>query len=54
MNTPDASAPTCSDYRGEMLLLGLHRRLADESLTEEERQSIRRHIERIEVEIGMD
>ena len=54
MNTPDAGAPTCSDYRGEMLLLSLHRRLADDTLSEEERQLIRQHIERLEIEIGMD
>ena len=54
MDKFETGSPTCSDYRGEMLLLSLHRRLADNALPEEERQLIRHQIERLEVEIGMD
>ena len=51
-NAPNG--PTCNDYRGEMLLLSLHRRLSDESLTEAERRSLQRTIARLETEMGMD
>ena len=44
---------TCHDYREEMLLLGLQRRLNDPDLTEEEKQKIRRQIARVEEEMGM-
>lgn len=54
MKEASTGGPTCSDYRGEMLLLSLHRQLADDALSEEERQWIRKHIERLEAEIGMD
>ena len=48
------NGPTCTDYRGEMLLLSLHRRLSDESLSEAERRSLQRTIARLESEMGMD
>jgi hypothetical protein len=35
-------------------LLSLHRQLADDALSEEDRRCISRHIERLEAEIGMD
>ncbi|MFH1984997.1 MAG: hypothetical protein ABIL58_24405 [Pseudomonadota bacterium] len=54
MTRPDTAGPTCTDYRGEMLLLSLHRQLAEGVLTEAERQRIRRLIERLETEMGMD
>ena len=44
---------TCHDYREEMVLLGLQRRLNDPDLTEEEKQKIRRQIARVEEEMGM-
>ena len=50
----DAAVPGCSDYRGQMLLLSLHRRLSDERLSEAERRRIRRQIQRLEAEMGMD
>jgi hypothetical protein len=39
---------TCTEYRQEMILLGLSRRLNDPSLTEAERARIREEIERLE------
>ena len=54
MTTPATTGPTCTDYRGEMLLLSLHRQLNDTSLSEDERQRIRGHIERLESEMGLD
>lgn len=54
MTTPDTTGPTCTDYRGEMLLLSLHRRLNDTALSEDERQRVRGHIERLESEMGLD
>jgi len=54
MGIRDAGGPTCSDYRVEMLLLSLHRRLADTTLTEEERQTVQQRIERLESEMGLD
>ncbi len=54
MGNRDAGGPTCSDYRGEMLLLSLHRRLSDTTLTEEERQALQQRIERLELEMGLD
>lgn len=44
---------TCSDYRQEMILAGLRRRLADPSLSEEEKASLLRQIRRLEEEMGM-
>jgi hypothetical protein len=39
---------TCNDYREEMILLGLKRRLCRENLSEEERKEILKEIEAIE------
>jgi hypothetical protein len=46
---------TCAEYREEMRLIGLQRRLReDASLTEAEREKIRAEIRRLETEMGMD
>jgi hypothetical protein len=42
---------TCTDYRLEMILLGLHRKLNDPCLDPEEKDSIRQEILRIEEEM---
>ena len=39
---------TCNDYREEMILLGLKRRLYREDLSEDERKKILKEIETIE------
>jgi SMC interacting uncharacterized protein involved in chromosome segregation len=46
--------PTCSDYRQEMILLGLQRRLAKEDLSETEKKAIKAEIEKLEKEIQLD
>lgn len=45
---------TCIDYRAEMILLGLKRRLHLEELSEEEREEIISQIEKFEVKAGLD
>ena len=44
---------TCSDYRDEMRLLGLKRRLAQEDLPEEERERVAQEITRLEQSMEM-
>ncbi|MFZ5571999.1 MAG: hypothetical protein ACOZF0_16490 [Thermodesulfobacteriota bacterium] len=44
---------TCKDYRSEMLLLGLNRRLAEGNLSEHEKEAIRNDILRLEKEMGL-
>lgn len=44
---------TCNEYRAEMILLALERRLAQNDLSDSERQSIRVEIERLKAETGM-
>jgi hypothetical protein len=46
--------PTCNVYRQEMMLLGLKRRLAEEDLSDAERQAIEAEIKKIEHEIQLD
>ena len=45
---------TCAEYREEMRLLGLQKRLTQEDLTDQEQSTIREEVERIEVLLGMD
>jgi hypothetical protein len=45
---------TCVDYRAEMILLGLKRRLHLEELSEEERKEIILEIEKFEAKTGLD
>ena len=44
---------TCNDYREEMILLGLQKRLNQENLSDKEKQEILREIEVIEKQMGM-
>lgn len=44
---------TCGDYRQEMILVGLRRRLTDPGLSEEEKKALRGQIRRLEEEMGM-
>ena len=46
--------PTCTDYRAEMMLLGLKRRLAQNNLSDTEKQAIEAEIKKIEHEIHLD
>ncbi|QTA92611.1 hypothetical protein [Desulfonema magnum] len=45
---------TCTDYRTEMILLGLERRLNQEDLSEEERRAILSEIRKLEEKMGLD
>jgi len=45
---------TCQEYRQEMVLLGLKKRLTHEDLSEEERLSLLNSIESLEREMGLD
>ena len=45
---------TCTEYREEMILLGLKRRLAEPDLPETEKQALRERIRQLEQEMGMD
>lgn len=44
---------TCTEYRQEMILLGLQRQLADPRLDPRERARIEEQIRKIEKEMGM-
>jgi hypothetical protein len=46
--------PGCNDYRTEMQLVALKRRLQNEDLTEAEKLDLRKEIARIEKQIGLD
>ncbi|NNK86498.1 MAG: hypothetical protein HKO91_13210 [Desulfobacterales bacterium] len=45
---------TCSDYRQEMILLGLKNRLSCKDLSEEERRNLVEEIKKIETVMDMD
>ena len=45
---------TCNEYREEMLLLGLNRRLAQKHLPAAEKEKIRQEIARLEAAMEMD
>jgi hypothetical protein len=45
---------TCNEYREEMTLLGLKRRLEDPSLSEAKREEIIAEIKRLEAAMGMN
>jgi len=44
---------TCSDYRQEMILVGLKMRLQQAGLNEEERHRLLQEIEKLENEMGL-
>lgn len=48
------SAYTCNEYREEMILLGLKKRLSRDTLTDEEKQIIKADIRRLESAMGME
>jgi hypothetical protein len=53
MQPPPVRKYTCADYREEMRLLGLKRRLAQENLPEEERRRISEEVTRLEQAMAM-
>jgi len=50
---PTKEKYTCRDYREEMILLGLRRRLNQADLGVDERKEIIKEIENIEKQMGM-
>lgn len=50
---PGPRVYTCNEYRQEMILLALRRKLLQPDLTEEERRRLSEEIARLEEEIGM-
>jgi hypothetical protein len=46
--------PGCNDYRAEMQLVALKRRLQNENLTEAEKSALRREIHELEKQVGID
>lgn len=45
---------TCTDYRQEMILLGLRRQLSDPQLSDAQREEIAKKIQELECQMGMD
>ena len=45
---------TCSDYREEMILAGLQRRLASGKLDPEEARKVKTEIKKLEKAMGLD
>ena len=45
---------TCTDYRTEMILVSLRKRLKQEDLNEAERKDILSQIEKVEVDMKLD
>ena len=45
---------TCNDYREEMRLLGLKKRLSEENLSKAEKQTIEAEIAKLESALQMD
>lgn len=43
----------CTDYRMEMMLAGLRRRVQNPELSESERQELQKEIARLEVSLGL-
>ncbi len=43
---------TCNEYRQEMILAGLRKRLATSELTPEERKELLNEVEKLEQEMG--
>jgi hypothetical protein len=51
---PPKRTYTCNDYREEMRLLGLKKRLNDKNLSEIEKQNIEAEITKLEKALQMD
>lgn len=45
---------TCTEYREEMVLVGLRRRLADPTLDPQEKEKLEKEIKKLETQMGMD
>ena len=55
MENPKTSGQyTCTEYREEMILLGLQKRLSSEGLTPEEKENLLKEIAKVEKQMGID
>jgi len=45
---------TCNEYREEMILLGLQKRLSSQKLSPEEKQTLLKEIAEVEKQMGID
>ncbi len=45
---------TCNDYRAEMILVSLHKRLAEPGLDPDEAREIKRQIKELSLKMGLD
>jgi len=45
---------TCNEYREEMILLGLQKRLSSKGLSPEEKESLLKEIAKVERQMGID
>ena len=45
---------TCAEYRAEMILLMLHRRLNEENLSPEDRAAVEEKIDALQSKMGLD
>ena len=55
--SPESTTPskyTCNEYRQEMILAGLNRRLAAPDLTPEEREQLNLEIKKLETAMGLN
>ncbi len=50
---PSPSPYTCNEYRAEMILLALHKKLQQPNISEYDRLEVAREIARLEKKIGM-
>ena len=50
----ESSNYTCKDYRQEMVLLSLRKRLQEPGLSDTEKAAVRAEIKRVETAMGMD
>ena len=46
--------PTCTEYRHEMILLGLKKQLADPGIDDAQKEKLEERIRQVEKELGMD
>jgi len=55
MQKPKTSQPyTCNEYREEMILLGLQKRLSSKGLTSEEKECLLKEIANVEKQMGIE
>ena len=53
-NLANSKKYTCNEYREEMILLGLQKRLVSGDLTSKEREKLLREIAKVEKQMGID